>query len=109
MMIQMRISNINPKMEMKTPKAFSMVFNGRKFGREMFGARPPAVGAKSNIGAGDSLMAGLVWGWVEGWPLDEVIRWAVAAGTAAVMEEGSGVCSLARMEALCPHVTVTRF
>jgi len=71
-------------------------------------ARPPEVPVRSDIGAGDSLLAGFVHGLTKGWRLPEALRWAVAAGTAAVMEEGTGVCSLARTAELFPQVTLSR-
>jgi fructose-1-phosphate kinase PfkB-like protein len=40
--------------------------------------------------------------------LAEMIRWAVAAGTSAVMEEGTGVSSLARMRELFPQIALVR-
>lgn len=75
-------------------------------GRAAHWARPPTVQAWSNIGAGDSLLAGLLWSATQGMPLAEAIRWAVAAGTAAVLEEGTGVCTRARTEALYAQVAV---
>jgi 1-phosphofructokinase family hexose kinase len=75
-------------------------------GRETLWARPPRVPARSNIGAGDSLLAGLLWGMITGWSLAEMIRWAVAAGTAAVLEEGTGVCSFGKVQELYPQITV---
>lgn len=77
-------------------------------GGDAFWARPPQVAARSNIGAGDSLLAGFVWATVKGWPLAEAIRWAAAAGTAATLEEGSGVCVLTQVEAIFPHVVARR-
>jgi len=74
--------------------------------RAAYWARPPAVPVRSTIGAGDSLLAGLLWSAIQCMPLAEAIRWAVAAGTAAVMEEGSGVCTRARTEALYARVAV---
>lgn len=75
-------------------------------GRAAYWARPPTVQARSNIGAGDSLLAGLLWSATQCMPLAEMIRWAVAAGTAAVLEEGTGVCTRARTEALYAQVAV---
>jgi 6-phosphofructokinase 2 len=55
-------------------------------------AHPPKVEAKSTIGAGDSAVAGFVHGLSLGKNLDDCLRWSVAAGTAAVMCDGSAVC-----------------
>jgi len=54
-------------------------------------AEPPAVDARSPIGAGDSALAGLLWAVSEGCGAAETARRAVACGTAAAMQEGTGV------------------
>ncbi len=69
-------------------------------------AQPPAVDIRSNIGAGDALLAGCVYGLAQGWPLGETLRWAVASGTAAALEEGTGLCTLARTAELLPQVAL---
>lgn len=53
---------------------------------------PPTVPQKSAVGAGDSMVAGIVLSLLKGCPLDEVIRYGVAAGTAATMTPGSELC-----------------
>lgn len=45
----------------------------------------PAVVARTALGAGDSFVAALTIAIVSGWPLDDALAYAVAAGTAAVM------------------------
>lgn len=54
-------------------------------------ARPPEVVARNPTGAGDALVAGLLYGLSERMSLDEVARWGVAAGTAAAAREGVSV------------------
>lgn len=68
-------------------------------------ARPPAVEVTSDIGAGDSMLAGYLWGLTSGYDLEDCLRRAVAAGTAAAMEEGSGVCQAWQVKELLRHVT----
>jgi 1-phosphofructokinase family hexose kinase len=70
-------------------------------------AQPPAVAVQTLVGVGDALLGGLLDALAQGWPLPEVARWAVAAGTAAAMTPGVGVGSLADVTALAAHVTVT--
>lgn len=53
---------------------------------------PPTVSQKSAVGAGDSMVAGMVWSLVKGCSLDEVVHYGVAAGTAATMTPGSELC-----------------
>jgi 1-phosphofructokinase len=53
---------------------------------------PPQIEAKSPVGAGDSMMAALVWGWLKDEPVEEVARMATAAGTVTATREGTGLC-----------------
>ena len=49
----------------------------------------PNVAKKSTVGAGDSMVGGMVWALSQNKNLKEVIRWGVACGTAATMNEGT--------------------
>ncbi len=49
----------------------------------------PTVERKSTVGAGDSMVAGMVWAIQEGKSLDEMAMMGVACGTAATMNEGT--------------------
>ncbi len=49
----------------------------------------PAVQKRSTVGAGDSLVAGLVFALSQGWPVREAARLGVACGTAATMNPGT--------------------
>jgi 6-phosphofructokinase 2 len=44
---------------------------------------------KSTVGAGDSMVGGMVWALAQNKPLKEVLRWGVACGSAATMNEHS--------------------
>ncbi|SHH69469.1 1-phosphofructokinase [Clostridium grantii] len=50
---------------------------------------PIKVDVKSTVGAGDSMVAALALSLDKNYPFDEVVRLSVAAGTAAVMMEGT--------------------
>ena len=53
---------------------------------------PPTMPVVSPVGAGDSMVAGIVLGFSNGlWPA-EAVRYGVAAGTAAAMTPGSELC-----------------
>jgi 6-phosphofructokinase 2 len=54
--------------------------------------RAPAVRVRSKVGAGDSMVAGIVLGLVKGEPMDRAAKRGVAAGSAAVMSHGTGLC-----------------
>lgn len=49
----------------------------------------PNVPKKSTVGAGDSMVGGMVWALSQNKSLKEVIRWGVACGSAATMNEGA--------------------
>ncbi len=49
----------------------------------------PSVQKKSTVGAGDSMVGGMVWALSAGKTLQEMIRWGVACGSAATMNEGT--------------------
>ncbi|MFH7015963.1 1-phosphofructokinase family hexose kinase [Flavobacterium sp. FlaQc-47] len=49
----------------------------------------PNVAKKSTVGAGDSMVGGMVWAISQNKSLKEVIRWGVACGSAATMNEGT--------------------
>jgi 1-phosphofructokinase family hexose kinase len=69
-------------------------------------AELPPVAARSPVGAGDASLAGLLWAVAEGCDVRETARRAVACGTAAAMQEGTGVGDRALVEQLLPAVTV---
>jgi 6-phosphofructokinase 2 len=54
--------------------------------------RSPSVKPRSKVGAGDSMVAGTVIGLERGYSMVEAVRFGVAAGAAAVMTEGTGLC-----------------
>ena len=49
----------------------------------------PAVHRKSTVGAGDSMVAGMVWSLQHGKNLEEMTMMGIACGTAATMNEGT--------------------
>lgn len=49
----------------------------------------PKIEKKSTVGAGDSMVGGMVWALSQNKTLKEVIQWGVACGTAATMNEGT--------------------
>lgn len=52
----------------------------------------PIVKPQSKVGAGDSMVAGLVLGLAQGWSLRETLCLGIAAGSAAVMTAGTQLC-----------------
>ncbi|MDZ7703023.1 MAG: 1-phosphofructokinase family hexose kinase [Trueperaceae bacterium] len=54
--------------------------------------RSPTVPIKSKVGAGDSMVGGIVLGLARGLSVLEAVRFGVAAGAAAVMTPGTELC-----------------
>jgi len=54
--------------------------------------RSPSVRIRSRVGAGDSMLAGIVLRLAAGEPIEEAVRFGVAAGAAAVMTPGTELC-----------------
>ena len=67
-------------------------------------ASPPRVEAVSPVGAGDAALAGLIWGFRDGCDPTEIAQRSVASGTAAAMQEGTGVGSRSLIEGLLPRI-----
>ncbi|MFW6127297.1 MAG: 1-phosphofructokinase family hexose kinase [Thermodesulfobacteriota bacterium] len=62
--------------------------------------RAPTVPIKSKVGAGDSMVAGIVLSLARRWTLTEAVRFGVAAGAAAVMTPGTQLCHREDVERL---------
>ncbi len=59
---------------------------------EQYYVKPPQVDSKSTVGAGDSMVAGMVYALCQNRPLSEVLAYGVAAGTAATLNAGTELC-----------------
>ena len=59
-----------------------------------------AVAAKSTVGAGNSMLAGIFVGLTRGLELREAVRFGMAAGNAALLGRGTQLCRLADVERL---------
>jgi 6-phosphofructokinase 2 len=75
-------------------------------GTERFAALP--VQARSTIGAGDSMLAGIVLGLSRGLPLHEAVRYGMAAGTAALFGSGTELCRRTDVERLYSQMSSPR-
>lgn len=72
-------------------------------------ATPPAVSKKSTVGAGDSMVAGIVLSLFKGWALEDALCYGVATGTAATMNPGTELCRLEDVKKLFPMVRCMKF
>ena len=71
---------------------------------DAFRVNTPKVKVKSKVGAGDSTIAGTLVALQRGASLREAVRYGVAAGTAAVLTEGTQLCERRQVERLLPRV-----
>jgi len=78
-------------------------------GRSDWMARPPAVVERNPVGAGDSMVAGLVWGLSQDMPIEHALRWAVASGAAAASLGGTSFAGRAAVAELERLVEVRSF
>lgn len=69
-------------------------------------AKPPCVRALNPVGAGDALLAGVVWALEQQLPREEMARWGAAAGTAAAMREGVDVGTRGEVQALYDQIQI---
>jgi len=53
---------------------------------------PPPVERKSTVGAGDSMVAGIVLSLSKGLSIKDAVQYGVACGTAATMNPGTELC-----------------
>ncbi len=74
--------------------------------KEQYLASPPKVKVENTIGAGDSAIAGFVYGLSEGKTLKEALAYAVAAGTATTLKPGTALCHKEDFLKLLPQINV---
>lgn len=69
-------------------------------------ATPPAIREHNPIGAGDSMVAGLVWALSRNHAPPDALRWGVACGAATASRSGTAVGSYNDVQRLAEQVTV---
>jgi len=70
---------------------------------------PSTVEKKSTVGAGDSMVAGIVFSLQQNKPVEEAVKFGVACGTAATMNAGTELCKLIDVQKLAPKVRLIPF
>jgi 1-phosphofructokinase len=73
---------------------------------EIWWGQPPQITEVSAVGAGDASLAGGVYAWQQSHPAEEIVRWAVAAGTATAGEDGTSIPPMARIRQVYEQVSV---
>ena len=71
-------------------------------------ATVPPVHASTTVGAGDSFLGGLLVRLIAGASLDDALRHAAAAGTAALLTSGTGLCDPAEVARLYQDVEIAQ-
>lgn len=62
----------------------------------------------SVVGAGDSFLGGMIWSLAEGHPVETAFRFAVAAGSAALLQPGTELCHGVDVKRLFHEVVLER-
>ncbi len=75
--------------------------------RDVWLAAAPSIAEVNPIGAGDSMVGGLVWGLSQGQGLEQAMRWALACGAATASQSGTAVGSRALVETLVDQVKIS--
>ncbi len=74
--------------------------------KEQYLASPPEVKVENTIGAGDSAVAGFIYGLSNGKPLKDALIYAVAAGTATTLKPGTALCRKEDFLNLVPQINI---
>ena len=69
-------------------------------------AKPPNIPVKSRVGAGDSMLAGFIYGILKDMPQEEIVKHGVAFGTASVLTAGTELAYKKDICNLLPQVQI---
>ena len=67
---------------------------------EVFKSSAPTVKKRSTVGAGDSMVAGMVYALTKGYSWKQVLQYGIATGTATTMNPGTELCKKEDVEKL---------
>ncbi|MDF1514979.1 MAG: PfkB family carbohydrate kinase, partial [Anaerolineae bacterium] len=67
---------------------------------------PPQVQIRQPTGAGDALLAGILFALYHEMPIPVAARWGVASGTAAAMQSGVGTGTYSEIQMLAEQCSV---
>ncbi|MBM3834196.1 MAG: hexose kinase [Verrucomicrobia bacterium] len=71
-----------------------------------FAARPPSVEAANTVGAGDAMLAAAAWQFIQGAPPRDWLRWAVATGTAATLNQAGELAKIGAIRDMAWRIAV---
>ncbi len=72
-------------------------------------ASPFPITPVSTVGAGDSMVAAMVYSFLEGKSVEETARWTSAAGTITASKPGTQVCTIHEVKQSLQLVTLTHY
>ncbi|MFZ1396275.1 MAG: 1-phosphofructokinase [Candidatus Promineifilaceae bacterium] len=75
-------------------------------GRSAWLAESPVIEERNPIGAGDSMVGGLVYGLSQGMPVAEALQWGIACGAATASLPGTAVGSRELVQSLLAQVKI---
>lgn len=70
--------------------------------------KAPKVVVKSTVGAGDSMLAGIIYGLSLDMGLRECLKYGIAFGTATTLQSGTALCTQKDVEELLPKIVNQR-
>nr|WP_092074160.1 1-phosphofructokinase [Dendrosporobacter quercicolus]NSL47718.1 1-phosphofructokinase [Dendrosporobacter quercicolus DSM 1736]SDM79583.1 fructose-1-phosphate kinase [Dendrosporobacter quercicolus] len=73
---------------------------------QAFWAKTGTILPGSTVGAGDSMVAALVYAWRQRFSMAQIAQWVTAAGTVTASKAGTQVCSLAEVKAFMDQVRI---
>ena len=73
---------------------------------EILHAPPIPIAPVSTVGAGDSFLGAMIWRLAGAGDLRDAFRYAVAAGAAALLNPGTGLCHPEDVSRLAAHVVM---
>lgn len=71
-------------------------------GKQQWFGHTPVIEEHNPVGAGDAMVAGMVWRLAQGEEPSTALRWGLACGAAAASQPGTGMASKAIIESLFP-------
>ncbi len=75
----------------------------------LYEVNAPKVTEETTVGAGDAMMAAIIYGYIQKWPMEKIAAWSVAAGSASVMQAGTAAVSPDQVLPLLDQVNVKKF
>jgi 1-phosphofructokinase family hexose kinase len=75
-------------------------------GTDSWWAKPPVIYERNPIGAGDAMLAGLIWALQNNYDGGEVLKWGIACGAAAASLDGTAFGPYQMVESLSREIYI---